>query len=101
MSTDTRWVYGIHCSWNGPIQNIGLRPGVRSDWKLPCCPHCRNGLFEIERKLWQEQITKHEEKTNDSKYGAFMEWLSVRGTCSRLKTEADFTTLRKEFDSLS
>lgn len=49
VAEDTRIAYGAHCTWWGNIQDVGIRR-IKAlgtiDASLPCCPFCKNMLFE-------------------------------------------------------
>lgn len=42
--------YGARCSWYDDKANAATLDGTPTG--LPCCPHCRGVLFEIERHAW-------------------------------------------------
>jgi predicted HAD superfamily Cof-like phosphohydrolase len=70
---DTRIVYGAMCSWWGTIREVGNRDGI------PCCPHCKNLLFEMSSPdEWWEGVDKHVADGHPG-YRAFIEWL--KGKC--------------------
>lgn len=71
---DTRIPYGARCTWWDGIDKIGRRDG-----RLPCCPHCRNMLFEVpDEKTWFEGVDRYEASGNPG-YRAMIEW--SRGKC--------------------
>ena len=78
MSEDTRIAYGARCVWWDSIENVGhvkLREGAT----LPCCPHCRNMLFEMaDEQEWFTNVDKYEASGHPG-YRRFVEWL--RGKC--------------------
>lgn len=73
-------VYGMNCRWWDGIENIGHREGG-----LPCCPHCRGVLFQMDIDDWWKAVTKYEEAGHPG-YRAFIEWL--KGKCFRTWNEA-------------
>lgn len=71
---DTRYVYSAKCSWNGPIQNIGIKNG------LPCCPHCGSMLFELpDRTTWDLSVAAYNARYPG--YTEYIEWLASNGNC--------------------
>jgi len=76
-------VYAALCSWNGHISQIGLA----GEHRLPCCPHCRSMLFQIDEDRWQSGAREHEEKGH-THYVEFMSWCSTNGKCWRSLEEA-------------
>jgi hypothetical protein len=80
LRTDTRIVYGAHCAWWDSIEKVGTRPfRTGAPGTMPCCPHCKNMLFEMpDQKTWWDGVDKHEQNGNPG-YRAFIEWL--RGKC--------------------
>jgi hypothetical protein len=74
--TDTRYVYGATCTWNGPIQEAkgyAHRP--------PGCPFCGGVLFEAKSEQhWTESVMKYERDAHPG-YRAFSEWLGRCGRC--------------------
>ncbi len=62
---DTRIPYGARCTWWDSIDKVGVRQGSNPlggpPMRLPCCPHCRNMLFEVEDEAtWWRGIDKYE-----------------------------------------
>lgn len=73
MRKDTRVVYGAQCTWWDDIDKVGNN-GV-----LPCCPHCKGMLFQMESPgEWFRFVDEHE-RDGFPGYRAFIEW--VRGKC--------------------
>lgn len=71
--SDTRIAYGARCTWWDSIQKVGERDG------LPCCPHCRNVLFEMpSEQQWYSGVDLHEAAGHPG-YRAMIEW--ARGKC--------------------
>ncbi len=70
-----RVVYGLHCVWWDTIDKAAVKPSG-----LPCCPHCGSVLYQVDDEAaWFKNVDAHVEKTGDSEYRAFIEWL--RGKC--------------------
>lgn len=90
---DNRHVYGVGCSWNGPIANVAMR-GM-----LPACPHCGGVLYEMDADKWGVNVQTHSFRTKDAGYPKFIKWLADRGTCSPLHSQADLIALRVIFDN--
>ena len=70
-----RIVYGTNCVWWDSIDKVATiddEPGG-----LPCCPHCKGVLLEIEPGEWWRGVDQQEEKTPG--YRALIEW--QRGKC--------------------
>lgn len=82
-----RIVYGARCTWWDGIAKVGkLGSG------LPCCPHCRNVLFEMDNEeQWWAGVDRHETDGHPG-YRAMMEW--ARGKCF-----PDFPTLVNAFQN--
>lgn len=80
MTTDNRIVYGALCIWWDGIEKVG-RNGV-----LPCCPHCKGVLFEMNSpKQWWDGVEAHEANGHPG-YRDFIEWL--KGKCYPTTHEA-------------
>ncbi len=65
--SDTRYVYGVRCAWFGPISAVGQLPGG-----LPCCPHCKSILFEMDEADWWAGVDKHD--ATHPGYRKMIEW---------------------------
>jgi hypothetical protein len=75
--TDTRFCYGATCTWFGPIAAVGAL-GERA---LPCCPHCRGVLFEMENEAeWWSGVDRYERDGHPG-YRAVQEWQRLHSTC--------------------
>ena len=82
---DTRIAYGARCTWWDGIRQIGKRDG------LPCCPHCRNVLFEMENEgQWFSGVDRHEANGHPG-YRAMVEW--ARGKCFK-----NYNELKKAYE---
>jgi hypothetical protein len=69
-----RIVYGVRCTWWDSIAKIG-----KLDGGLPCCPHCRGVLFEVDNEeQWWSGVDRYEAAGHPG-YRAKMEW--ARGRC--------------------
>jgi hypothetical protein len=78
--TDTRIAYGANCPWWDSIDKVGSN-GKGPLGSLPCCPHCKGVLFEMDdEEEWFRGVDAHE-KNGAPGYRAFIEWL--RGKCFR------------------
>lgn len=78
---DTRIAYGAHCVWWDSIHKVGSRPfrTLYDNDSMPCCPHCKNMLFEMPHEdVWWEGVDRYEADGHPG-YRAFQEWL--RGKC--------------------
>lgn len=74
---DTRITYGASCTWWDSIDKIGLRES--GGHRLPCCPHCKGVLFEVESEtIWFDSADKYEANGHPG-YRAMLEW--ARGKC--------------------
>ncbi len=78
---DRRVVYGATCAWWDYIDKVAV-----TEEGLPCCPHCKGVLFEMDRGEWEEGVEKHTKATNNPGYPVFITWL--KGKCFRNWTEA-------------
>lgn len=72
--SDSRYVYGAHCTWNESIYKVGHLPGG-----LPCCPHCGSVLFEMDsEKEWWKGVDRYEADGHPG-YRKLAEW--SKGKC--------------------
>lgn len=72
---DQRIVYGNNCSWWEKIGKASILPSSG----LPCCPHCKGVLLEVESMAeWYAMVEEYERKGNP-RYRDFVEW--TRGKC--------------------
>jgi hypothetical protein len=79
MDSDvTLVVYSARCSWWDDIRNAGNLP-VAEGHPLPCCPHCRSVLFQVEVKEWNLGVADFQKVSGDEHYTDFINWL--RGRC--------------------
>lgn len=77
-TTDTRIVYGMRCAWWDGIEKVG-RIETPSGHGLPCCPHCRGVLMQMDSPAqWWDLVNRHEAAGHPG-YRAFIEWL--KGKC--------------------
>lgn len=67
-------VYGARCTWWDDISKVGKLVGTG----LPCCPHCKSVLFQLEDEKWFEGMKKYEAEGHPG-YVAMIEW--SRGKC--------------------
>jgi hypothetical protein len=75
---DTRLVYGASCMWWDSIYEVGHIP-LMNGMTLPCCPHCRNILFEMpDENMWWAGVDRYEASGHPG-YRAMIEW--SRGKC--------------------
>lgn len=71
---DLRIAYGARCVWWDSIERVGQNAGG-----LPCCPHCKGVLFEMESEAeWWAEVDRHEASGHPG-YRAMWEW--SRGRC--------------------
>ena len=74
---DTRIPYGARCTWWDSIDKVGSR--LTPSGSIPCCPHCRNVLFEVEsEEVWFAGADRYEAAGHPG-YRAMLEW--GRGKC--------------------
>ena len=79
---DTRLAYGASCTWFGPIQEVG----TTGPHKLPCCPCCRNMLFEMPtHETWWKQVDVYEAQGHTG-YRAMLQWQREQKRCYPLGT---------------
>lgn len=77
MTPDTRIPYGARCTWWDSIDKVGKR--ATPTGSIPCCPHCRNVLFEVEsEEVWFAGADRYEADGHPG-YRAMLEW--SRGKC--------------------
>ena len=93
--------YGARCTWWDSIDKVGtlVQPVGPNDKRpmagLPCCPRCRNMLFQVDNiGVWQDGVNAYAKKTDDPKYIEFIAWM--RGKCYPTMDAA-----RKAFDKES
>lgn len=88
---DNRIAYGARCTWWDGIRKVGKSPPGPSGHSLPCCPHCRGMLFEMENEgKWFEGVDKH--NTAVPGYRAMVEW--ARGKCFK-----NYAELQRAYDA--
>lgn len=77
MTTDARVVYGARCSWWDSIDKAGTSKSALHS--IPCCPHCKQVLFEMEsQEHWDAMVEKYENDGHPG-YKAMVDW--GRGKC--------------------
>ena len=75
--------YGARCTWWDNKENVGTvkvdsSKMVNSSMTLPCCPHCKGMLFEMENiEVWQEQVDFHDREHPG--YSQMITW--AKGKC--------------------
>lgn len=74
-------VYGVSCVWWDSIDKVS-----KNEVGLPCCPHCKGVLFQIEEAEWDIAIKKYEQSGHPG-YIDFLTWL--RGKCFLTQAEAE------------
>lgn len=76
-------VYGATCAWHGPIEQTGrIGPGI------PCCPHCRGVLLQIDESKWLSGAERHETE-NFPRYREFLDWINAQPRCYENADEAE------------
>ena len=81
-TTDTRVVYGFHCSWWGGIEEAGKHHSGTPH--LPGCPVCGNGLMQVDNaKAWWDAVDRKDKEIPG--YRDFISWL--KGKCFRNRGE--------------
>lgn len=85
MSEDTRYCYGVGCTWHGPIQNTADSPHKNGAFNPPSCPCCGGLLFELPNKAaWDAGVERFvKEQPDFSLYAGFLEHLNDYG-CNHL-----------------
>jgi hypothetical protein len=92
MSEDTRFCYGVNCTWFGPIQEVSntqdhpfwkaqpkrtIKVGDReldtSKFRTPCCPNCGGMLMEKENSTEFWKGSEEWDKTHPG-YLDMMRW---------------------------
>lgn len=76
MPEATKIVFGARCAWWDSIDKAATIK-TPSGHGLPCCPHCRGVLFEIEPAKWFDGLRQY--ATIEPGYEAMMLW--SRGRC--------------------
>ncbi len=77
-SLDPRYVFGVTCTWHGPIQDAAYCFPPGSSMPLPCCPHCGGMLMEVEsEEAWKANVHSH--GRNHPDYVAMLAW--AKGRC--------------------
>lgn len=97
IDTDTQVVYGATCMWWDSIDKASQReprpasgrfgiPAGTPMTGLPCCPHCKGPLFEVDSEtVWWRDVDRFEAEGN-ADYRKFVTWL--RGRCFPTQQEA-------------
>ncbi len=70
---ESRYVYGLPCTWHGPIATAAADPDA-----TPCCPHCGCGLAEMPTETHFWGMVRLGEKLHPG-YEALMRW--AQGRC--------------------
>jgi hypothetical protein len=73
-ATDTRIVYGARCTWWDTIDKVN-----KNRVGLPCCPHCRSVLFEMDSIEEFMGGAREHEKLGHPGHVEMVEWM--RGRC--------------------
>lgn len=77
---DERIAYGAICTWWDSIDKVGSKGPSSFGGKIPCCPFCKQVLFEMPNEAdWYAAVDSHDAK--EPGYRKFMEW--QRGKCHR------------------
>lgn len=102
LATDYRVVYGATCSWWETIDQVATRsiPGDPDAAGLPCCPHCRGVLYEVESEaVWLGPALDQYEAAGRPGYRAMIEW--GRGKCFRAERpgERPMDALRRAYEA--
>lgn len=99
---DERYVWGITCTWHGPIYEVGkLVGGQEAGSSIPCCPYCGGPLFEANSKAeWDKSAQKFCEECmeGDPDYILWLESLH-RPFCRSLNGwdwKGDFEKFKRE-----
>lgn len=75
-TSDTRIVYGFHCSWWGGIEEVGQH--FSGTPHLPGCPVCGHGLMQVDNaEAWWKAVDVKAETVPG--YRDFISWL--KGKC--------------------
>lgn len=74
---DVRWMYGMVCSWNGPISE------TKTDKEgHPVCPHCQFRLYEYQdREQFYKWVLDFSVKIDEPLFPDFTDWLHTCGVC--------------------
>jgi hypothetical protein len=76
-------VYSAHCTWCAPISKASkLESGI------PCCPHCKSVLFQMERADWDKGVVGFIASNGDHAYPSYLEWVATTDRCYRTYKEA-------------
>lgn len=79
-------VYGANCTWWDSIDKIGLAKSS-GNHNLPCCPHCKSVLFEVDNMdAWMKGVEAHEQNGHPG-YRNLLLWM--RGKCFNSMNEAE------------
>ena len=80
VAGDRRVVCGATCCWWDFASRMATKSTARGKPPLPCCPHCRGVLFEVDSiETWTEGVERYAAENDDPAYPVFMHWL--RGRC--------------------
>jgi hypothetical protein len=80
-----RVVFGARCSWWDTIDKAATRPDVFGTG-LPCCPHCRGVLLEVENEVQWWATAELYQANGHTGYVDFLRW--IRGRCFPTMDEA-------------
>lgn len=70
----TMIAYGAWCTWWDSKANVGII--VTDGHRLPCCPHCRQMLFEMDQEQWVDKLDQFDREHKG--YREFVAWLRGR-----------------------
>lgn len=73
-------VYGVTCSWNGPIDTIGLSEPEKGVERMPCCPHCKGPLLQMAEAEWKKSAEEHQ-RAGNTNYAVFLKWCMAQHRC--------------------
>lgn len=80
-------VYGARCVWWDTIDKAATLPGG-----LPCCPHCKSVLFEMDLGTWWKGIDHH--AASNPGYREMMMWSQSKCFRDMKALEAAYQTER-------
>lgn len=83
--------YGANCTfWTDDEKELSSIPESGPKEGLPCCPHCKGVLFQIEKREWEESAEQYEDAWSSDPnnplgwnwtYHKFLRKVRESGTC--------------------
>lgn len=91
---DNLVVYGACCSWWDTIDKADKLPGPHP---IPCCPHCKSVLLQMDESQWWAGVDNHMKETGDPTYKDLITWM--RGKCFPSYVQAEAAYVQSQEDN--